>query len=71
MNIKKKPSQRYLILTAFAKFGFRGQTSFCNVCTSMDISLSGFDLIEFWCFGNTDPVLMSRLEAIIENLKNE
>jgi len=71
MNIKKKPSQRFLIIAEFAKLGFRGQTSFCKVCTSMDVSLVGLDLIQFWSLGNSNPVLNSRLEAILENLKNE
>lgn len=63
--------ERSVILSEFENLGFLGRTPFFNVCKSLDVTLNGFELLEFYNGTNISQPLVSRLYAIIECVKNE
>jgi hypothetical protein len=71
MCCNKIQKQRNVILHEFKSLGFRGKTPFFNVCKSIDVALNGFELMEFYQGYNVSELLVSKLYAILERLKNE
>lgn len=62
---------RQSVLQRFTALGFKSETAFCNVCRSIDNTLSWFYLNQFYNGYRMHPGLISRLESIVEFLKNE
>lgn len=70
--MKTKPLHKcYAIKRDFLRLGFRGRTAFYNACKSIDVTLNGFQLIEFYEGKKVPNKLISRLESILETLKYE
>jgi len=67
----KVQNQRNAILNDFNCMGFWGVAAFYNVCKSIDVTLSGFSLIEFYNGSKICEVLANKLETIIEILRYE
>ncbi|TVZ55628.1 hypothetical protein OD91_0883 [Lutibacter sp. Hel_I_33_5] len=63
--------KRYAIQRGFYKLGFRGRTAFFNVCKSIDVTLSDFELLNFYDHGKSSPGLVTRLEEILDTLQYE
>lgn len=67
-----KPLQkRAVIIGGFTHLGFTCRTAFYNVCKSLDSTLNGFELINFYNGEVVSETLVNRLEAVLEMLKNE
>lgn len=71
MCYNKIQNERNIILHEFKSLGFWGKTPFFNVCKSIDITLNGFELIDFYQGDEVSKSIVSKLYAIIETLKNE
>lgn len=70
MNIEIQ-KERNNILLGFRKLGFGGITAFYNVCKSIDVTLNGFQLLEFYRGTAVYPQLVTSLYTILEKLKYE
>lgn len=71
MEIDCNTLRRGKILSGFYTYGFRGLTSFLNVCVSIDSELDTNKLSAFWRTEIEDAAIYNKLEDIIEFLKNE
>ena len=71
MNYNQIQKERSIILSEFKKMGFWGKTAFFNVCKSLDVTLNGFELLQFYEGISVKQSLINRLYAIIECVKNE
>jgi hypothetical protein len=69
--VKPFNKRRCAIVTEFLRLGFGGICSFYNVCKSIDATLNGFKLIEFYEDRLVDDVFVTKLESVIEILKYE
>lgn len=63
--------QRDVVISEFAKLGFCNMTSFYNVCKSLDVKFSGFEIVAFYYGQKANQKIINRLHAIIEVLKHE
>jgi hypothetical protein len=64
-------NQRCTIISEFLQLGFGGISAFYNVCKSLDVTLSGLLLIQFYKGQSYDAKFLSKIEAILEILKYE
>ena len=69
--VKPLYKKRCAILKGFLQLGFGGICSFYNVCKSVDATLNGFKLIQFYKGELEDEVLVTKLESILEAIKYE
>ena len=63
--------KRLNLIFAFRKLGFKSLQSFYNVCKSIDATINGFRLIEFYKHGNVPVEFVNKLDAILTQLKYE
>lgn len=63
--------ERNIILQGFRKLGFRGMVPFLNVCKTIDVTLNGLELLEFYNGSKVTESIANRLCAILEMLKYE
>jgi hypothetical protein len=72
MNIKKPLFKKCSVIKSrFKSFGFRGRSSFYNVCKSLDATLNGFEIFEFWELNKATDNFISRVECILNRLEHE
>lgn len=71
MSYNEIQKERNAILLNFRKFGFMGVTPFYNVCKSVDVTLNGFRLLEFYRGTAVYPDLIDVLHGVLETLRHE
>lgn len=70
---KNKPLklQRAKIVGGFFKLGFINKTAFKRVCLTLDSTLNGLDVANFYDGKTVTQKLINRLEAVLEMLRYE
>lgn len=63
--------KRCYIILCFRRFGFRGRTAFYNVCKSIDTTLNGLDIVQFYDFDFVSENMVIKMEAVLQKLKTE
>ena len=63
--------KRKIILVGFRELGFNSVQAFYNVCKSVDVTLSSFELIEFYKGTRVQEYLFVKLNNVLETIKYE
>lgn len=63
--------KRLNIIINFKRLGFVGRVAFYNVCKSIDTTLSDFDIVDFYDYGNATVEFTNKMESIVNTLRYE
>lgn len=72
MKLLKPLQQRYnTVMRGFLQLGFVGESVFYNICKSVDVTLNGFELIQFYKREKITEEMLVKVGAILEKIKYE
>lgn len=71
MCLNEIRKERNTILHGFRKMGFMGVVPFYNVCKNVDVTLNGFQLLEFYKGTRLHQDLITPLHTILETVRYE
>ncbi len=71
MKVLKTRHKRATLIGGFFRLGFTSRTAFYNVCRSIGCALTCFEILNFYEGKNVSDSVVSKIEDVLEVLKNE